>query len=345
MYVVDAAQMRRIEQRATEVYGIPSVLLMENAALAVVREIRKHVAALGRAEAGLKVAVLVGKGNNGGDGMAVARHLSLLAMDVTVLILAQPSVFQGDALLNFRLLRETDCKLFVIDGEKQLRLTRLALSQAAVVVDALYGTGLRGAMPSLAEECVKEVNALPVWVIAVDIPSGLEADRGIVCRTAVRADQTVTFGLPKLGHFLASGPEYCGELTVDPISIPAKYLEDEEANVTVLTDKIIKQLLPVRSFHGHKGVHGRGILVAGALGMSGAAILAGKGALRSGIGLLQLVVPEGIAAAVDAGLTEATVWPAAGDHFLRAGAWTVIEERCQGAQALAVGPGLGENPE
>jgi NAD(P)H-hydrate epimerase len=336
--------MRRIESHAFADYGIPSILLMENAAFAVVQEICKHAAGLERESASWRVSVVVGKGNNGGDGMAVARLLSMRGMDVTVLILAQPADFRGDALINFRLLQETKCKLFVIEGEKHLRLLRLALSQADVIVDAIYGIGLRGALPNLIAECVKEINAAAAWVVAVDIPSGLEADRGIVRHEAVRADQTVTFGWPKLGHLLARGPEYCGALTVDPISIPDKYLMDEELNVEVLTERGMRALLPQRSFQGHKGTHGRGILAAGSTGMSGAALLAGRGALRAGAGLLQMVVPQGIAAAVDAGLTEATVWPAPGEDSLTEDAWPVIEERCRGAQALAVGPGLKQDP-
>lgn len=345
MQVVNAEQMRQIEKRAIEKYGIPSVLLMENASLAVVREIEQYLATLsGSARSDHKVVVLVGKGNNGGDGLAAARHLSLMGKEVTVFIFAKPEELRGDAALNLRLYQGTGSKYFVIEGEKQRRLARLALAQADVVLDAIYGTGFKGALPSLIEEYVEEVNWSRAWKIAVDIPSGVEADTGRVYRNAVRAQATVTFGLPKLGHFLGDGSEYCGKVIVDPISIPSSYLEDGGVSNFVLTDDFVRSNLPVRHLQGHKGTHGRGVLVAGSKGMSGAAILAGKAALRTGIGLLQIITPEGIAAHVDLGVTEATVWTAPGNSLVPE-VWPIIAERCQGAQALAMGPGLGQNPE
>lgn len=343
--VVSAEQMRQLEKKAINEYGIPGILLMENAALAVVQEIRQYFADKHSSWAGRKVVVLAGKGNNGGDGLAIARHLSLLEMEVSVFLLAQPREFQGDAALNLRLFQGMNGKCFVLDGEKQLRVARLALSQAEVVVDAMYGTGLRGALPSFVEEYVEEVNRSPAWVIAVDIASGVEADTGKIYNTAVRADTTVTFGLPKLGHFLNAGLEHSGRVIVDSISIPAPYLEQEAFATFVLTDKMVRSYLPARKLTGHKGTHGRGVLVAGSKGMSGAAILAGRAALRSGIGLIQTITPRGIAESVDAGIIEGTTWAAPGEEMLDSGAARVVLERMEGAQALAVGPGLGQNPE
>ncbi|HVJ48034.1 NAD(P)H-hydrate dehydratase [Desulfitobacterium sp.] len=342
MQVVSAQQMREIEKEAIEAYGIPSLLLMENAALAVVREIQQTLVKM-NSKGSCKVIVLVGKGNNGGDGLAVARHLLISGMDVTVLSFAKTEEFRGDAALNCRLYQKAGGRFFLIEGEKQLRSTRLALNQADVIVDAIYGTGLRGALPSLVEEYVEEVNQTQAWVIAVDIPSGIEADTGKVYRSAIRAQTTVTFGLPKLGHFLGKGPEYVGRLIVDPISIPDKFLEQEEVATFVLTEDAVQAFLPVRTLQGHKGTHGKGVLVAGSPGMTGAAILAGRSALRCGIGLLQIVTPQAAAFQIDMGLTEATIWPVEGQNTLDHRAWPIITEKCQTAQALAIGPGLGQN--
>jgi len=342
--VVSAEQMRQIEERAILQYGIPSLLLMENAAWAVVEEIRRHLHKAGEANlSGRKVVILIGKGNNGGDGLAVARHLAFLGMDVTAFLFAGLKEFKGDAALNLRLFQGTTGKCFVIEGEKQRRLTRLALAQADVVVDALFGIGMRGALPSLMEEYVDEVNRAPGWVISIDIPSGVEANTGKVYRAAVCAQATVSFGLPKLGLFLGEGPNYSGRVVVDPISIPEAYLEDEGISTFVLTDDDVRAMLPVRQLQGHKGTHGKGILVAGSKGMSGAAVLAGRGALRSGIGLLQIVTPHGVGKEVNAGITEATVWSAPGDDYLNEEAWPVILKQADKAQALAVGPGLAQN--
>ncbi len=344
MRVVSVEQMRQIEERAIHQYGIPSLLLMENAAWAVVDEIRRCLPKDEEGDlSGRKAVILVGKGNNGGDGLAVARLLVFQGMDVTVFLFAQPQEFKGDAALNLRLFQGTTGKCFEIKGEKQRRLTRFALAQADVVVDALFGIGMRGALPSLIEEYVSEVNRSPGWVISIDIPSGVEANTGKVYRTAICAQTTVSFGLPKWGLFLGEGPDYCGRVVVDPISIPDAYLQDEGISTFVLTDDDVRALLPVRKLKGHKGTHGKGILVAGSKGMSGAAVLAGQGALRSGIGLLQIVTPQGIAQDVDTRITEATVWSAPGEDSLNEEAWPVILKQVEKAQALAVGPGLAQN--
>ncbi|MGC7872810.1 NAD(P)H-hydrate dehydratase [Desulfosporosinus sp. SYSU MS00001] len=344
MRVVNTEQMRQIEQRAIQQYGIPSMLLMENAAWAVVEEIRRCLVQNEGDLSGLKAVILVGKGNNGGDGLAVARHLVLQGMDVTVLLFSGPEQLKGDAALNLRLFQGTTGKLFIIEGEKQRLVARFALAQADVIVDALYGIGLRGALPSLIEEYVNEVNNVSACVVSVDIPSGVEANTGKVYRTAIRAQITVTFGLPKWGLFLGEGPNYCGRVAVDPISIPEAFLEDESISTYVLTDDTIREMLPIRHFKGHKGTHGKGVLVAGSKGMSGAAVLAGRGALRSGIGLLQIVTPQAIAEDVDASITEATVWPAQGGDSLNEESWEAIARQAEKAQALAIGPGLAQNP-
>lgn len=345
MRVVNAKQMREIEERAIREFGIPSLLLMENAALAVVQEVRQILTVRNTELTGRKVTTFVGKGNNGGDGLAVARHLMILGVDVTVFSFAKAEEFKGDAALNYRLYQNTGGKLFTIEDEKQRRLARLSLSQAEVIIDAIFGTGFRGALPSLIEEYVEEINRAQALVVSIDIPSGVEADSGKVYRRAVNAQSTVTFGLPKLGHFLGKGPECSGRVTVDPISIPERFLEHEELTTLVLTEELIQAILPARSLQGHKGTHGRGILVAGSKGMAGAAILAGKAALRSGIGLLQIITPKGLSVGLDLALTEATVWPAEGEECLDGNAWPVIFERAEKAQALAMGPGLGQNPE
>ncbi|AFM39797.1 yjeF-like protein, hydroxyethylthiazole kinase-related protein [Desulfosporosinus acidiphilus SJ4] len=343
MRVVNVEQMRKIEERAIRDYGIPSLLLMENAAWAVVEEVRRCLAPNEGNLSGLRAVILAGKGNNGGDGLAAARHLVLLGMDVSVLLFAKAEELKGDAALNCRLFQGTSGKLFAIEGEKQRLIARYALAQADVIIDALYGIGMRGTLPSLIEDYVNEVNNASACVIAVDIPSGVEADTGNVYRTAIRAQTTVTFGLPKWGLFLGEGPAYCGRVSVDPISIPKAFLEDPGISTYVLTDDRIREMLPVRELKGHKGTHGKGVLIAGSKGMSGAAVLAGRGALRSGIGLLQIVTPLGIAQDVDAGLTEATVWAAPGVDYLNEESWPVILKQAEKAQAIAIGPGLAQN--
>jgi len=341
MRVVSAGQMRNIDSNAINNLGIPGIVLMENAALAVVREIKDLLTVQGMKNIrGQKAVILVGKGNNGGDGLAVARHLTVLGMEVTVFLFADPGDLSGDAKTNCELFQKMSGKIVLVEDEKQIRLFKLALLQAQVIVDALYGTGFKGEVPELMTAFIDDVNKADVPVVSVDIPSGLEADTGKVYRIAVKADVTVTFGLAKLGHFLGEGPIYTGRLVVDQISIPENVINEEKVFAYLLTDEVIKPLIPVRHPQGHKGTHGRAVLIGGSVGMSGAVMLAGRSAQRCGTGLLQIVVPEAIAETVDLGVMEATVWPAKDYEILTGNSWPVIAERLEGANACAVGPGL-----
>ncbi len=341
MRIVSSSQMRSIDANAINNYGIPGIVLMENAALAVIQEIKKILTIDDKKGIkGKKAVILVGKGNNGGDGLAVARHLTVLGMEVTVFLFAGTTEFSGDTKLNYELFQGMGGKSVSVEDEKQLRLFKLALMQAQIAVDALYGTGFKGSIPENMVSYIEDLNKTELPVLCVDIPSGLEADTGKVNNSAVIGDVTVTFGLPKLGHYLGEGPIYSGRIVVDQISIPEYIINEEKIFAYLLTDDIIKPLIPVRHPHGHKGTHGRAVLIGGSTGMSGAVILAGKAAQRCGVGLLQLVVPEGIAETVDLGVIEATVWPAKDYEVLTASSWKVIEERLAGADACAVGPGL-----
>lgn len=343
MRVVSSGQMRNIDAHAINHFGIPGIVLMENAALAVVREIKILLNAAGQELRGKKAIILAGKGNNGGDGLAIARQLSVAGAEVTVFLFGVAGELSGDAKVNYDLYYKMAGKIVQVEDEKQIRLFKLSLMQCHVVIDAIYGTGFKGALPDLVAGFVEDLNKAEIPVISVDIASGLEADTGKVHNTAVKADLTVTFGLPKLGHFLAEGPDYTGKIVVDPISIPESVYNEEKIFAYLLTDEVIRPLIPVRHRHGHKGTHGRAVLIGGSVGMGGAVLLAGRAAQRCGIGLLQIVVPEAIADAVDLGVIEATVWPAKDYEVLTDNAWPVIAERLEGADACAIGPGLKQS--
>ncbi|MDR1603660.1 MAG: NAD(P)H-hydrate dehydratase [Gracilibacteraceae bacterium] len=333
--LVTAEQMRRIDARAINDFGLPGLVLMENAALALTAAAERMAADKGGA-----IVVLAGRGNNGGDGFAVARQLAVRGRRTTVFFLAREEEAGGDAALNLRLYRSMGGRIVFRDEEGAFALWRRALRHAALVVDALYGTGFRGRLPAPARPWLQALSDCPVPVLAVDLPSGLNADTGEAVEPAVRATCTVTLGLPKIGLFTGQGPLLAGETVLSRISIPETVLAAETYDTFLLTPDYIRSLLPRRHPLGHKGTHGRGVLIAGSRSMSGAAVLAGQAALRSGIGLLQVVTAAGAEEAVKAGLTEATVWAAAGDTLTGA-AEPVIAERLAGARAWACGPGLG----
>ena len=337
--------MREIDCRAIAEWGIPGIVLMENAAIAVVNQIETLIRDRGLIG---RVLILAGKGNNGGDGLAIARQLLARGFEPWVYLLAEPAELTGDARLNWELYERMGGSFFHSASSDLFESFRQGLTGADVVVDALYGTGFRGQLPSAALPYIDALNAARTPVVAVDIASGIDADSGQVIGTAVRADVTVTFGLPKLGHYLREGPAHSGRIVIDPISIPAALVEAQGITTDVLTLEELKCLVPRRQRDGHKGTHGRGVLIGGSTGMSGAVILAGRGALRSGIGLLQIVTPAKIAATVENGVVEGTVWPTwprVNEDLMDAEAWPVVAERLAGAQACAVGPGLKQGTE
>lgn len=343
MKVVTAAQMVRIEQEAINNYGIPSILLMENAALAVLEAISEILGTV----KGKRITVLAGKGNNGGDGLALARHLVNRGAEVQLFLCAQEDMLKNDSLTNYKLLKGLELEIFAASGETELKAFELALMTCDLAVDALYGTGFRGALPPVQESYVKALNDAGKPVVAVDIPSGVEADTGKVYKEAVRAVATVTFGLPKLGQFLKAGPEYTGKLHINPISIPAGIRGASTVATSLLTAEYVGRAIPSRSRYGHKGTHGTGLIIGGSPGMSGALALAAKAALRSGAGLVRMATGENMAQFVDGLLEEATT---IGLKETPTGRWATgafgqLKAALASADAVGVGPGLGQNNE
>ncbi|MDR2736764.1 MAG: NAD(P)H-hydrate dehydratase, partial [Gracilibacteraceae bacterium] len=368
-------------------WGIPGMVLMENAARAVVNAITRLTGCPENPPASPPddIAILVGKGNNGGDGLAVARHLQVMGFAPAVYFFADPQELAVDALSNYELYQKMDGTIYDARSEETYQQFGRDIWRCAVVVDALYGTGFAGELPEAVARytqmlnsvqarkpahthtlsspyksaCPKNPHRIPLSncqfpncplpiVVAVDIASGLDAGTGQGAAATVRADVTVTFGLSKLGHYLEQGPEYTGRLIIDKISLPEHVIAALDIPTRLLTADAVRAYLPRRSRDGHKGTHGCGLIVGGSTGMSGALVLAGRGALRSGIGLVQIVTAARVAPLVDAGLTEATLWPTwpmdDGDT-MDGRAWEVIAERLAHAQACAVGPGLKQPPQ
>ena len=340
MKVVTAAQMIKAEQAAIAGYGIPSILLMENASMAVLTAIEDILGEL----VSKKAVILAGKGNNGGDGLALGRHLVNRGMEVKVFLCGARDELKPDCITNLRLLQALGVAVFEVSGETELRAFKLALMTCDLAVDALFGTGLRGAMPPVEESYVKALNEAGKPAVAVDIPSGLESDTGKVYKEAVRAKVTVAFGLPKLGHFLGMGPEYSGQVRVDNISIPDTLLEDASINTHVLTEDYVAEFIPARPIDGHKGTHGSCLVIGGSLGMTGAVALASRAALRSGAGLVQMAVGQSIAPFVDSLLMEATTLALQeiNPGVLDTTAVGQLQEGITRARSLAFGPGMGK---
>jgi len=343
MRVVTAAQMRALDRAAMEEYGIPGLVLMENAGLAVVRVIREMLGGL----RDRRVAVFAGKGNNGGDGLVAARHLFNAGAEVKLLLLARPEEMTGDAGVNLAIWKKMGQPVYTVSDREDLNAVRLFLVGADLVVDAIFGTGFRGAAREPAAGVIETINAGGRPVVSVDVPSGLEADTGQVHGPCVRAARTVTFALPKLGLVQEPGRSHAGVLHVADISIPAFLLEPGTPGRYLITADMVRGWLPVRPAWVHKGDCGRVLVVAGSRGMAGAACLAALGAARAGAGLTTLAVPAGIQDVVAGKLMEIITagLPQTAEGSLSREARREIMLRLEGADALALGPGLSRHLE
>lgn len=339
MKVVTAEEMRRIDRETIEECGIPGVVLMERAGLAVVSKIKELV---GRK----KVIIVSGSGNNGGDGLVVARNLHNEGWDVKVFLTSRPEDLKGDALSQYKAAVKFGVNIQPI---KELIINHSSLiTHHTVIVDAFLGTGLSKNVTGMLSEVIGLLNKSNKPIISVDIPSGISSDNGQVMGEAVRANYTVTFGLPKRGHLLYPGAEYAGKLFIEDIGFPERLLRSEKFNVELLRKNYVSSLIPERRKYSHKGDYGHVFIVAGSRGKTGAALMAAKACLRSGVGLVTIGVPESLADIFQSRVTEemTLILPDKGDGSLSGKASNkILNFVNEKADVLAIGPGIGVSAE
>jgi NAD(P)H-hydrate epimerase len=342
MHIVTAEEMRRLDADAQTTYGIPVTVLMEQAGMGVVREMERRFGD----PAGRVIVVLAGKGHNGGDGLVAARHLIQRGAYVRVFLTFPADASRGEARVQTQIARNVGAQLLDPSGYDRARF-RAALQEADLVIDALVGTGLSAPISGLAAELIADLNASDKPVIAVDIPSGISADTGEALGAAVRAALTVTFALPKRGHFLPPGSDHTGELRVVDIGIPRRAVERAALPLSVFTKKDATAVVPTRPREGHKGTFGHVLVVAGSVGKSGAAILASRAALRAGAGLTTLACPESVLRAGEDKPAEIMTLPLpeSGEHALSARSLDLLFAASKQATVAAIGPGLSTLPD
>ncbi len=373
MKVLTAAQMREADRLTTERYGIPSLQLMENAGSAVSDYLLNHFRNLASSE----VVVLCGKGNNGGDGFVVARRLREAGVSPKVILVADPSALHGDAAANLRAWQSGSGQVHVITSEAQWADTRELVNEADVIVDALLGTGLTGPVQGLLATVIGDVNASAGLrsrgsahrrqVISVDIPSGLPSDmpKGEIQGGAeiswpvIAADTTVTFTAPKLGQMISPLADRVGKLILCQIGTPPVLLDEVLRNQPVKDDSSptphwlepgeFRTLPMVRRRDANKGTFGHALVVAGSVGKSGAALLAGRAAMRVGAGLVTVATPSPVLPIVAGGMPELMSAPLEatdiGTASLRNLDYGRFSELARGKSVLAIGPGLSMIPE
>jgi len=340
--IVTADEMRRLDREATEVYGLSVIVLMEQAGMGVVREMERRYGDL----SGATVVVLAGKGHNGGDGIVAARHLMQRGARVRAILAPAAADVRGEAARQLDIFNKIGG--VVVEASVSGRdAVRAALAEADYVIDALFGTGLSAELTGIAAALVDDTNAAGRPVIAVDIPSGIHADTGAMMGAAVRAEMTVTFALPKRGHFLSPGADHTGLLRVIDIGIPATAVARAAVPVSLFTQARAEAALPPRPRDGHKGTFGHVVAIAGSRGKNGAAWLLSKAALRAGAGLVTLAGPRTILEQGDARPAEVMTLPLPETPrgTLAIGALEPLLAGCQPASAVAIGPGLSTDPE
>jgi NAD(P)H-hydrate epimerase len=341
MKLLTAAEMRELDRRAIAEVGIPSLVLMENAGRSTYQVLRREFPELSG-----EVAVLAGRGNNGGDGFVVARYLANAGTPVAVFLLGRRDQVGGDARVNLEILAHQGLEVVEILEESHLQAALDRLARAGLIVDALLGTGLNSPVTGLLASLIHQVNHLKRQVLAVDLPSGLSADTGEALGVAVKADVTVTCGWPKIGLIMAPGRGYVGRLWQADLSVPPDLAR--EAKVSMAEARELRGLLPPRPWDSNKGTFGHLLVLAGSEGKTGAAALASRGGLRAGAGLVTLGVAQSLIDIMAVKITEAMTLPLPQAEEARAlgrRALEPIEAFARGCAALALGPGLGTHPE
>ena len=325
MKLVNVAQMRELERIAIEEYDVPSLLLMENAASGFVSALIKEYGSI----SGKKIHVFCGRGNNGGDGFAIARMLKNMGAHVFVTLLCEENQVAGDAKVNMEIAKKM-----------QIPFVESCLCMASdIIVDAIFGTGFHGETEGAYQEAIGYINESEAYVAAVDIPSGVSADTGHAAKTSVFADLCVTFAAAKTGHLLFPGKAHFKKLIKTDISVPQTVINDFDSGYDMI-DASCFRLIPKRPEFSHKGSFGKVLAYVGSRGMCGAACLSAGAVLKSGAGMATAAVPEDILDTVAAKLTAVMTCPL--PHSKMA---DTLLQKSESRDVLLMGCGIGTSPE
>ena len=353
MKLPTALEMQKLDRSAIEDFGIPSIVLMENAGLGTVNMIEKELGPCKNTFA----LIFVGPGNNGGDGLVIGRHLHQRGCQPVFFFLINPDSFKKDPAINLAIIKKLRLPFHIIDNSKRVETIPILLQQfetrglpCYVVVDAIFGVGLDRQVRDHFADTINLINnpgfASKVPRVSADTPSGIDSDTGKVLGTCVRAHYTATYCCAKPGHFIHGSSEWTGKLAVIDIGIPPEAIERAGIVTELATIDTFREItIPLkRQKASHKGTHGHLLILAGSPGKTGAAILAAKGALRTGVGLVSLCVPHNFNLVYESSLVEAMTIPLPDNSgILSIDDWEIIAKAVEGKQALVIGPGLGQD--
>jgi len=336
MKLATPVQMKKIDETAINRYGIPGIILMENAAL----NVAVTAAEMLKESDSSRIAIIAGKGNNGGDGFAAARHL-MRSFDVTIISLAERENISGDAAVFLNILENLNADIRYCTEPDSVEEIRKVISNADLIVDGIFGTGIRGEINGFYAGVISAMNESRKRILSIDIPSGISGETGQVLGVAVKAEKTVTFSLPKQGLYQYPGREYSGEIIIADIGIPPGAIEEAGIRGELLDRAFLLPYLPERPKDGHKGTFGRVMIITGSKGMTGAGVLAAQAAFKTGSGLVYLAVPQSLSAIYGTVIPEAIVYPLKDENGIISDAETgFLVDKAAMMDAVVIGPGL-----
>ncbi|PYS96645.1 MAG: bifunctional ADP-dependent NAD(P)H-hydrate dehydratase/NAD(P)H-hydrate epimerase [Acidobacteria bacterium] len=343
MEILTSQQMRAIDRRAIGAFGLPEVVLMENAGLQLLTYLCGAYPDL----AVRRLLLLCGPGNNGGDTFVLARHLRNRGHRFEALLFGRRREVRGSAAMNLKALEKLGVSPREVRTPADWRRALAALAECDLVIDGILGTGLSRPVQGLLARVFADVNQAEAEVVAVDVPSGLSGDTGEIPGPCIAADATVTFARPKMPHVFPPAEALCGDLHVADISIPPQAVAAERIDLLLQQESDLVPLLPVRRADSHKGDYGHALVVAGSRGKGGAARMVALGALRAGCGLVTAAVPaslqNGMVLRAMEVMTEGL--PEGPEGALSARALPRLLAQLPGKRVVAIGPGLTSHPE
>lgn len=355
MYLVTPKEMSEMDRRTIEEFGIPGHTLMENAARGAVEVFVRNFPDF----AEKKISVICGKGNNGGDGLVMARYLACHIQKMgssfrneknrppNVYLLGRKDSISGDAALNLSLLEKSGVKIQEIADENTLSDSMPEIKDTEIFIDAIFGTGLNSPVRGIPEKIIEIINSSTAHVFAVDMPSGLDSDNAVPLGNAVKANVTATFGFPKIGHAIFPGASFCGSTEIIDIGIPPDIAESVSPSHRLVTRDHIFSLFSRKTPETHKGSNGHVLVIGGSPGKTGAPSMSSISALKTGAGLVTLAVPKSIRSFAEMAALEIMTeeLPESEDGCIKNADQIIIQKITQGKKVIAVGPGMDKGHE
>lgn len=340
MKLATPAQMKEIDGIAINKFKIPGIILMENAAL----NIAKAAAEMLEGRNPGTIVLIAGKGNNGGDAFAAARHL-MRRFKVTVISLAERGKISGDAGVFLSILENLNADIRYCTNTDAVEELKAVINSADLIIDGIFGTGIHGEIKGFYADVISVINGSGKRILSIDIPSGINGETGQVCNVAVKAEKTVAFALPKPGLYQYPGREYAGDIVIADIGIPDAAVRESGISGELLDEDFLVPYIPERPKDGHKGTFGKVMIITGSRGMTGAGTLAALSAFKTGTGLVYLAVPESLAETYGTNVPEAVLIPLKDENGIIADSETgFLINKSQSMDAVVIGPGLSTDP-